>query len=394
MVHILSFLITALGITSCTTEYASIAWAETGKQTADSSMPEVATDSFAVEMFSTLAKEQKGNFVFSPAGLENVLRLLQQGARGTTAAELNALPMGKPGIKSAMNPAEASALFLAEDFKLKTDIKVDSIFSVPFATNADSAASDINDWAKENTRELIPSVISAKDIDSSTRMVAAGAIYLKEKWLCPFPKSSTRENANFTTTDGTTTKVSMMYNKNKFHYAEGKDWQAVAMYYDYESDGSNGQPGCFIGILPKGNAYEFARTLTPHKYQAIRSALARSVPQDTIVRMPKFELDPGTFSLAPALKACGLSDVFTPAANFSGFSDEPLYLSDIIQRCYVKTDEEGTEAAAVTVAIMVKSTVSRPRKAKEITFDRPFIWVITDLHTTAAPYLMGITEKP
>ena len=106
-------------------------------------------------------------------------------------------------------------------------------------------------------------------------------------------------------------------------------------------------------------------------------------------------VDPGTFSLTPALKACGLSKVFTPAADFSGFSDEPLYLSDMIQRCYVKADEEGTEAAAVTMAIMVQGCAApSPNMPKEITFDRPFIWVITDLNTAAAPYFMGITEKP
>ena len=38
------------------------------------------TDSFAVQLFSVLAASQEDNFVFSPASLESVLRLLQQGA--------------------------------------------------------------------------------------------------------------------------------------------------------------------------------------------------------------------------------------------------------------------------------------------------------------------------
>ena len=256
--------------------FAGLSAGTTSAKLNDNCVPYVATDPFAVQMFSTLAKEHKGNFVFSPAGVEAVLKLLQQGARGTTAAELNALPMGKTGIKSAMNPAEADALFLADDFKLKAGIKADRIMRVPFATDATAAAKDINAWANENTRGLIPSVISAKDIDPRTRMVAANAIYLKEKWLHPFKKRATRENADFTMSDGTTTKVSMMYNKDKFHYAEGEDWQAVAMYYDNGEEGSNGEPGCFIGILPKGNVKEFACTLTPHKYQTIRTALANT----------------------------------------------------------------------------------------------------------------------
>lgn len=36
------------------------------------------------------------------------------------------------------------------------------------------------------------------------RLVAANAIYLKEKWLHPFPASDTRENADFTRENGNT----------------------------------------------------------------------------------------------------------------------------------------------------------------------------------------------
>lgn len=351
------------------------------------------TDSFAIQMFSMLAETQKGNFVFSPASLEGVLRLLQQGARGTTATELAALPMGKQGVKTAMNPAEANALFTADGFKLKPGIKTDEVIPTPFATNPQRAAQTINSWAKDNTQGLIPSIISADDIDVNTRLVAANAIYLKEKWLRPFNLRSTRENAEFTLSDGSTTEVNMMRNKAEYHYAEGADWQAVAMFY--KPVHKAGEPGCFIGILPKGNARDFACKLTPQQYQDIRHALVAARKQDTIVYLPRFEADPGTYSLNGALQACGLRTIFTPNADLSGFADEPLYLSQVLQRCYVKADEQGTEAAAVTIG-MVKCTSAAPPRTqpKVIKFDRPFLWVITDLNSPAAPYFMGIVEKP
>lgn len=350
------------------------------------------TDSFAVQVFSVLAAGQEGNIVFSPASLEAVLRLLQQGARGATAAELAALPMGKAGIRTAMTPAEANALFIAEQLTLNPGVWADEVLKVPFATAPDKAASIINRWADCKTRGLIPSIVSPRDISPTTALVAANAIYLKEKWLHPFPAASTRENADFTLENGNTVHVSLMRSKAKYHYAEGEGWRAVAL--PYNTEGRQGEPGYFIGILPKGNARDFARQLTPRQYQDIRKGLASNAGQETIVYLPRFELNPGTYSLKPALQACGLKNIFSLHADLRGFCNSPIYLDDVLQRCYVETDEEGTKAAAVTVAVTRFKSIAPGPRPEVIAFDRPFIWVIGDLNTPAAPYFMGITQHP
>ncbi len=349
------------------------------------------TDSFAVQVLSMLAAGHEGNVVFSPASLEAVLRLLQQGARGATAAELAALPMGKAGIRTAMTPAEANALFVSEQLSLNPGVRADEVLKVPFATAPDKAAAIINRWADCKTQGLIPSIVSPRDISPTTALVAANAIYLKEKWLHPFPAASTRENADFTLENGNTVHVSLMRSKAKYHYAEGEGWRAVAL--PYNTEGRQGEPGYFIGILPKGNARDFARQLTPQQYQDIRKALVSNTVQETIVFLPRFELNPGTYSLKPALQACGLKNIFSQHADLRGFCNSPIYLDDVLQRCYVETDEEGTKAAAVTVAVTRQSISPGPRP-KVIAFDRPFIWVIGDLNTPAAPYFMGITQHP
>lgn len=350
------------------------------------------TDSFAVQVFSVLAAGQEGNIVFSPASLEAVLRLLQQGARGATAAELAALPMGKVGIRTAMTPAEANALFVAERLTLNPGVRADEVLKVPFATAPDKAASIINRWADCKTRGLIPSIVSPHDLSPTTALVAANAIYLKEKWLHPFPAASTRENADFTLENGNIVHVSLMRSKAKYHYAEGEGWRAVAL--PYNTEGRQGEPGYFIGILPKENARDFARQLTPRQYQDIRKALASNAGQETIVYLPRFELNPGTYSLKPALQACGLKNIFSLHADLRGFCDNPIYLDDVLQRCYVETDEEGTKAAAVTVAVTRFKSIAPGPRPEVIVFDRPFIWLIGDLNTPAAPYFMGITQHP
>lgn len=366
--------------------------ADTSPTAAIQSAPCPGTDSFAVQVFSVLAAAQKDNFIFSPAGLEAVLRLLQQGARGATEAELAALPMGKPGVRTAMTPTEAAALFISNDLVLKPGVKADEVLKVPFATAPAQSAKLINNWAKKCTRGLISSVISAEDISPATALVAANAIYLKEKWLYPFPANDTQVDDDFTTENGTRVPVAMMCSEAKYPYAEGADWRAVAL--PYNTEGRSGEPGYFIGILPKNSARDFAANLTPQLYRDICKALADSQKKKTIVHLPRMEANPGTYSLKPALQACGLKNIFTFAADFSGFCRQELYLDDVLQRCYIKANEEGTEAAAVTIGLVKYEAIPPGPQPELIRFDRPFIWIIGDLNTPAAPYFMGIMQKP
>lgn len=351
----------------------------------------IKSDAFAINMFREIVKDHSGNVIFSPASVENVLRLVRQGACGKTAAELDALPMGKPGVPTAMQPVEATALFIGEHFRLKSGIDVDEVIPAPFMTNREQAARQINSWANQHTRGMIPSIINSDSLSRDTRVVAANAIALEEKWLHPFNPDRTAPSYRFTCADGQRVSVNMMFTKAKFRYAEGEDWKAVALFY--RTDGRTGEPSCFLAILPKFTARDFAMSLSVEKFSSIRRALAVAELQEVWVGLPRFEQRTATFSLVNALKACGLQHVFSSEADFSAFSDEPLMLAEVLQRCYVKTDEQGVKAAAVTVATMNRSAAF-PAKLVSITFNRPFIWAITDLTSPAAPYFMGLFERP
>lgn len=363
---------------------------------ADSARQEV--DAFAVHMFAALADTQQRNVVFSPSSIESVLRLLQQGARGRTAEEIAALPLGGANVKSTIATQEANAVFLAEDTKLKPSIKVEEIRRVPFSSAPGKAISVINEWARVKTHGRIPTILTADDVSADTRMVASSAIYLKAQWSKTFDPDYTRNNAPFHMADGNTAQVDLMWQRGELRYAEGENWQAVALFYEEEPGSATGSvPTCFIGILPRqSDAREFARTLTPETYQTIRQALAGGYPQDTIVYLPKFEITTATFTLVPGLKKCGVTTAFSSQADFSGWTDRPLMLSDVLQRCFIRLDEDGTEAAAVTLAVEEDGCCAdeEPSKPNRICFNRPFIWLIGDLQSDGVPYFMGLYEQP
>lgn len=335
----------------------------------------------AIGMFRELTAEQEGNVVFSPYSLEAVLRLMEQGAAGDTKELLERLPMGTPGVSSAMDVRSTCALFVACDLKLKGSFR--DVLRTPFATDPAAAIRRINDWCSAQTGGNIPTLVSEATITPQTRLVAANAVYLKEAWLRPFEAHNTRPQ-DFTREDGSTRSVPMMQLTDHFAYAEGEDWKAIALPYRPQREG---EPGCMIAVLPEPPAREFATGLTPEKWESIRAALAAAEPREVCVSLPKFQLRSATFSLRPAMERLGLKALFEQG-NWSNFTAEPLVLDDVLQRCYVKADEQGTEAAAVTVGIAVKSALL-PRPAS-LRFDRPFLWVIGDLHTSASPYFMGI----
>lgn len=351
------------------------------------------TPGFALDMFRQVVQEQKGNVVFSPASLEGVLRLLKQGARGETLRELDSLSMPERVSPSAMSPAEANALFVDKSLALKPGIKVDAVIPAPLMTNAVKSADMVNAWADEKTRGMIPSIIKPADLQGGQcAMIAANAIALEEKWRIPFAPEMTCPTP-FRCADGSEREVPMMFKTDRYTYAAGDDWQALALFF--RSDKEEGVPGCFLSILPIfKDARAFAETLTPQKFDSICKALAAAERCQVRVGMPRFEQRTDTFSLTNALKSCGVKRIFTMQADLSGFAEGPLYLSEVLQRCYVKADEQGAKAAAVTVGMVRFFSARPPSRPVPFIMDRPFIWAITDLENSTAPLFMGLFEAP
>ena len=67
------------------------------------------------------------------------------------------------------------------------------------------------------------------------------------------------------------------------------------------------------------------------------------------VELPEFKIETMLEEkLKTALSMMGVKDLFTKGlADLSGVSDSPgLFASAIVQKCYIKVDEKGSEAAA------------------------------------------------
>lgn len=100
-------------------------------------------------------------------------------------------------------------------------------------------------------------------------------------------------------------------------------------------------------------------------------------PVEVKFKMPKVKLET-EMVLNGVLKNMGVREAFSNA-DFRGISEMgPLVLSQVKQKCYIDVAESGTEAAAVTSA-MVRMTSVRPEMdVKTMIVNRPYVFFIAD----------------
>jgi serpin B len=157
-------------------------------------------------------------------------------------------------------------------------------------------------------------------------------------------------------------------------YAEGPDYQAITLPYA-------GDAVQMLIILPETG--QFAAVEAALSADFLNQVRNQTQLRDVSLTMPRFEFDTD-LDLSQLLTEMGLIKPFTGAADFSGIVDGGgLFISDALHRGTITVDEEGTEAAAVTVIVLAESML----ETAEVTLDRPFIFAIMDQQTGTILFL-------
>jgi serine protease inhibitor len=243
----------------------------------------------------------------------------------------------------------------------------------------------INSWVKKKTHGRIPGMVSGP-IDPLIYLYLANAVYFKGKWSVPFEPKDTKER-EFHLRNGGQKKLPMMFRGDDFAYRQGWGYQAVRLpYKDWNLN-------MYI-FLPDTNS-------SPEKLLEIMNGenwQRRTVPgfsdRKGTLMLPRFKCEYGVDLKSP-LRALGIKDAFVfHAADFSAMCDEPVFISEAQQKTFVEVNEEGTEAAAVTMmTIMASGEPMAPPKPFEMIVDRPFLVVIEHTQTRSILF-MGIIFDP
>lgn len=109
--------------------------------------------------------------------------------------------------------------------------------------------------------------------------------------------------------------------------------------------------------------------------------------------LPKFRYEVSN-QLKQPLQGMGLTDAFQAnTADFSSASQEPVFLSDVIQKTFIDLNEHGTSAAAATVITAATTGAPVEEERKTIVFDQPFLYAIID-DESGLPLFLGTVANP
>ena len=75
-------------------------------------------------------------------------------------------------------------------------------------------------------------------------------------------------------------------------------------------------------------------------------------------------------------------------------TDEPnnIYIGDVLHKCYVRIDELGAEAAAVTVVEARDGAAMQITEPPKFYADRPFLFAIYSLEDGAIAFLGAVND--
>ncbi len=356
-----------------------------------------AVSGFSEKLFSACAgiSEQK-NLVLSPLSVVYALTLVSNGAADSTLEAFENLNGGIPvgemneylyefskklGSTEESTVDTANSVWankpvfeLSEDFATVAKKYYDALArSENFADK--STLDTINQWVSDNTDGMIQEAID--ELPPAAALVLLNTVLFNGKWEEPYEESDIRDGV-FTNYDGSDTDVKYMDSTEHTYFEVDGGVGFTKAYKDGYS---------FIGILPDEDVGidQFAAELDLAEINRAMNGHTEKV----YVSLPKFEYE-NELPLTDILADMGLEEAFSGNANLHGLGSGAgsPYISSVLQKAKIITDENGTKAAAMTEVMVLMTSAGPSARPKVIELNRPFFYMIVE-NETGIPLFMG-----
>ena len=358
------------------------------------------------------------SFIYSPLSITYVLGMVNDAATGQTEKELEEtlgfheggiqavneyckkLIEGLPKVDDKVTLNIANAIFVNNYYTLKEpfhkdmqtyyDAKAEALnFSSP------QTLDQINSWCNEKTKGMIPTILD--EVDPAIVSYLLNAIYFKADWASKFdPKNTKTEPFTIGTSIGETNPLSyythtcelpMMHQKVLISYLKSDTYSAVIIPY------GSGLWNMTVVLPEEGKTTddvikELAESSVLNDRGWCNAGGNNFQGYEVDLKLPRFETSSDTNDLINVdgliglLQKMGIKRVFADGSAeipnmCEGYN---LYIDMMRQKVKIKVNEEGSEAAAVTVAAMTYKSASIPIEYPKATFhaNRPFVYVISE----------------
>jgi len=362
-------------------------------------------EAFGLKLFKTVEQEDQNKDIFiSPLSVSMALGMTLNGAdSGTYQAMRQTLQFADLSnedinhsyqslMKLLLNADPKVLMEIANSIWYRDNIPVESSFLetnrtyfdatiMPMNFNDPATVTAINNWVNDKTHGKITKVIDS--IDPLTLMFLINAIYFKGTWQFEFDKEKTAE-ASFFLLGGETIDCQMMQLEGDLSYYADDQVQIVDLPY---GDGTFSM----TILLPKNSESlnPLIMNLDKNQWEYYINRLTTS---PVMLEMPKFKLE-YKLIMNGILSQMGMAIAFDPFhADFSRINSQlPLHISSVLHKTFVQVDEEGTEAAAVTVVTV--GTTSVGPHGIYMRIDQPFVFVLRE-HQSGTLLFMGKILQP
>lgn len=348
-----------------------------------------------------LAGQEGKNAAFSPVSLWTALAMLAPCAQGDSQSQLlSALGVAgqreltdqvsrlwkglytNDGVSSLIlsNSVWLNAAQQGEYVQATLDTLGRDYFAGVYTTPMGTAGADqaITDWVSKETGGLIGGEGPVVETTPDTLLLLASSLYYKAAWVVPFDASQTQAG-DFTTASGETASADFMHASLAGNFLKRDGYQAAAL---------ETQLGEMFFVLPEeGTAPE--ELLSDTSFLSSLSSGAADVQYGTVEwSVPKFDLS-ADLDLINTLKSLGITDLLDKdKADLSGLTSLDTFLTQAQQMTRVSVDEEGVEAAAVT--IIADGMGGAPDETCVMNLNRPFLFV---LRSQGVPLFVGVVNE-
>jgi serine protease inhibitor len=358
------------------------------------------------------------NYVFSNTSVDGLLSLVSFGLAKPVQQEL----LSYWGAKSLKEKAKmisslskkVDGVDVKVNYQVWLDEKYDLLpsyskalsdnFSVkPKTMNVYDPASvveDVNSWAATKTNNLVTKVIDKDFVTPDLISILANAVYFKGEWKNKFTKQLT-EPKQFHRAGQVETMVN--YEDYKFSWNE-KD-KVVVLELPFKGSSYS----MIVAMSAKFSEYDFETDSGPEftyksgknvkkvfkdyilKSKATQELQAIDYAGSVVLEMPKFTIETSVEDIQDMLSKIGLDSLFQSGSLANMTNDSSARLSKILQKAKIIVNEEGAEAAAVTVGGVVAVSAEAPPTTIKI--NGPFSYMIRN-NISGEKLFEGVVTNP
>lgn len=244
---------------------------------------------------------------------------------------------------------------------------------------AAEVACQVNSWVEKLTSGLIRDILPEGSVDSSTRLVLGNALYFKGAWTEEFDASKTKDG-EFHLLDGSSVQAPFMSSTNERYLSSYENLKVLKL--PYRQGGDMRQFSMYI-LLPEANdgLWNLAEKVSSEPEFLEKHTPTNKVPVRHF-KLPKFKISFG-FEASSLFIGLGLHLPFSAEADLSEMVDssaeQNLYISSVFHKSFVEVNEEGTEAAAATAAVVMLMSLPLDQPMEmDFVADHPFLFVIRE----------------